>query len=126
MIKPQDFRIGNYVKTLIGYEQIEGILCDSINTYKYQNLGYEYVEQITLSEEILLKCGFIKDKESDNGFLLKVNNDWSDIYIDVMYGYCEIQVNKHSLPIPLLYVHQLQNLVFSLNQSRILLSLCNF
>lgn len=129
MIQPQELRIGNIINIKSKYKrynelfiEVESINSTEINTY-FRPYELNHCIGIPLTEEILLKCGFIKDEESDNGFFLKVNNDWSDIYIDVVYGYCEIVVNKHSLPIPLLYVHQLQNLIFSLTQKELTIQL---
>ncbi len=60
MIQASDLRIGNYVITLCGYEKITDVLRDSINTYNHKYLEYELVKPIPLTEEILLKCGFIR------------------------------------------------------------------
>ncbi|KGE14598.1 hypothetical protein [Sphingobacterium deserti] len=114
MIQANDLRIGNFVHSVeIGNEVIinsisdEGITFKNCVTFDYPT--FEDITPIPLTEEILFKCGFFYDIDSDT---YKISD-------------CTLQIDMSDFEIPdaivfgesLRYVrhlHQLQNLFFAL------------
>ena len=112
MINAKELRIGNYVHSLETGEtqKITGIteehpFFDAI-TFDYPN--YDEIEPIPLTEEWLTKLGLEKDGIWFNylfGFYsIGISNDYSGFNFSYDDGF-----------IPIKYVHELQNLVFSLS-----------
>ena len=67
-------------------------------------------EPIPLTEEWLIKFGFIKF----NGWFF-LETRFTSIYISPLTGYCSIGANEeYDFPYKVLYIHQLQNLYFAL------------
>ena len=106
-MKANELRIGNYVEVLNTEIQVIDVMCDSINTKSHENMTFDYVEPIPLTEEWLKRFGVTKDidvweltgvfwlQELEGGcFFLGCNSGWTGIEIK--------------------YVHQLQNLYFAL------------
>lgn len=110
MIKATELRLGNWVK--VG--TIESTVC-FIDKYHIQLQGNalinrpEQVEPIHLTPEILEKCGFKKDY---NGFSLvdKMSLSFA-VSKDDEYLACWLD---RALGIIIKYLHQLQNIYFSL------------
>jgi hypothetical protein len=105
MIQPQELRIGNYVFDIDGDVFQVGEILDIGVKFKKTSLSsrYEKIYPILLTEEILLKCGFLKD---DNFYHL--NNIWISNFYENYFsldGFDETKI-KH--------IHQLQNLYFDL------------
>lgn len=122
MIQPQELRIGNSVNTELGIAEVIGIYEDvvdvkgvsvidnssenkiSISTRSFDGcVEYEKIQPIPLTEEILLKFGFLKD---DNFYHL--NNIWISNFYENYFsldGFDETKIE---------FVHQLQNLYFAL------------
>jgi len=69
-------------------------------------------EPIILSEEILLKCGFVKDNEdTDNAWLkLKVDNIAFMSDESIRFSYIVVYINGKELKIDYHYLHELQQL----------------
>ena len=82
-----------------------------------QSVQFNEIEPIKLTEEILLKCGFIFDKStSDIKLFLPVLNLSLEIHATFYHGQFVIELINHLVPIvtELESIHQLQNLYFSL------------
>lgn len=127
MIQPNELRIGNYIKSDNGIicevSRIESkeftkwdsgednsILCKVVGTKDdYLNCINDNWKPIPITEEILLKCGFFYDCDSDTYKIpdCSLQIDLSDFYIP------EAVVFGESLRY-IKYLHQLQNLYFSL------------
>jgi hypothetical protein len=137
----QDLRIGNYLK-------IDGILVrvrsvysftngsfknneGTVEAYRYDSIfepkkisaGINRFEPIPLTEEWLVKFGFVKDKKHDNCCDLKLENDF---YLQgVGYGksnikYEVILTDSSDNELTLVkHVHQLQNLYFALTNQEL-------
>jgi hypothetical protein len=98
----RELRIGNYFIGPNGIEQVLRLNSTMVNSY-----GEDEITGIPLNEEWLVKMGFIRIRDypvySLNDFRIELNlveSKWkADLY-----------VNKTVI----LYVHQLQNLVFAL------------
>ena len=129
MIKPQELRIGSNVNTELGIAEVIGIYEDvvdvkgvsvidnssgnkiSISTRSFDGcVEYEKIQPIPLTEEILLKFGFEKQHNEDDFDYWFKKGFCDDILWEHSEGFC------HSLNYggDIKYVHQLQNLYFSL------------
>ena len=120
-MEAKELRIGNYImfsdNNGISYRKIS---CIKINEFGFYsdidgvNLGI--CKPIPLTEEWLLKFGFVESQDIDTIFGLKLNDFW---YIN------EFQIrNKFNailLEVELKYVHQLQNLYFALTNEELTL-----
>ena len=109
MIQPQELRIGNYVEYRIQdelderKEWLELSTIDATDLVILESGIDEDFRPIPLTEEILLKFGFLKD---DNFYHL--NNIWISNFYENYFsldGFDETKIE---------YVHQLQNLYFAL------------
>lgn len=80
-------------------------------------VGWENIKPITLTEEWLLKfCFKVRFKNEDLNkpvFLRSEKNRQIDIYPHDEYNFY-FMINEIQMSIPLLFVHQLQNLYFAL------------
>ena len=87
---------------------------------------------IELNEELLLKFGFIKD---ENGFYIKINEEWqyielndnSDETENLFVGYITSEQMEKNQQEPIFlnyinYVHELQNLYYSLTGKELVVS----
>lgn len=120
-MRANELRIGNWVNSQFGgIQQVVDVMCDGVNTLKYDGINYEFIDPIPLTEEWLLKFGFEYNDYYKN-YKIKAdiyyhsvklddgvwcyNNDYSDAGC---YFISEIE-----------YVHQLQNLYFALTQTEL-------
>jgi len=108
-MKANELRIGNWFRyqTKIGYDY------DVFDTKYIQDLvddpQYDFFEPIPLTEDILLKCGFIKDGNLyfKNGFVFRDDK--------LFYNTVELYLTIN--------LHQLQNLYFSLTNEELTIKL---
>jgi hypothetical protein len=116
MINANELRIGNWVELTHPFNTSQSIRAavkseDILNADK---IGTEF-HPIPLTPEILEKCGFEKDGE--DFFIIKIGRKSFSIYVedipDIVYS-PDIGVPHNSLNAPIDYLHQLQNLYFSL------------
>ncbi len=121
-MKANELRIGNCVKTQIhGVGAVEAISETKIlYSSNYDSLNIEYFEPIPLTEERLLRFGFIKNDWTDNGkiiyygwqngtVLLETDSNNSFFVLDGKHG--EFNNIEH--------VHQIQNLYFALTNKEL-------
>ena len=127
-MKASELRIGNLVKDIDGniFNIKQENLCDFAN-------GFIVVKPIPLTEEWLVKLGFEKLKEYDDGenIIIQygksiiVGDDTHDekLVISLPFNYCEIgdyqDDSAYILNITIDYVHQLQNLYFTLTNKEL-------
>ena len=112
-MKANELRIGNYVEVFVSFclikeEQVIDIMCDSINTKSHENMTFDYIEPIPLTEEWLNRFGFRKSGIywfDSHDELLSYSFKKNTIAIGRMGIYFENKIH---------YVHQLQNLYFAL------------
>lgn len=106
-MKANELRIGNWIKSQFGgIQQAVDVMCDGINTLKYEGINYEFIEPIPLTEEWLLKFGF--DKNQDllvRGLIMRYSFTNQTIELIRYETLIDFEI-KH--------VHQLQNLYFAL------------
>lgn len=127
----QDLRIGNLINqnntlTWVYHLDIGGKTFCKINditihkkTFIHRDSNELIFSPIPLTEEWLVKFGF--DKQENNWKKLTICNDWTNIFWESLAG-IEISVNKHSIMLPHInYVHQLQNLYFTLTNEELTL-----
>lgn len=113
MIQANELRIGNYVKFLNTEIQVTGIsnrfAATLIETKQFIDSKLFHYKPIPLTEEWLIKFGFIKDG--------KEFNKWCGDYeysFSFEYGFVFGQLVDYSHEIKIKHVHQLQNLYFAL------------
>lgn len=118
MIKPNEIRVGNYVygtsNTISTILELRIFNTELRNDVDYEDLEYEDIQPIPLTEDILLKCGFVN---SGSGYYTKsgiINNEFKTPYdIDIyLINYKEYDFETGD-DLPMLSVHQLQNYFFA-------------
>jgi hypothetical protein len=94
-----------------------GLISDHVDIYNIDDHEDDYVsikslKPIPLTEEWLLRFGFVKDSEYDNTFNLgiEVLNGFKDFTIDIRAKVLLLDC----MEIKIEYVHQLQNLYFAM------------
>lgn len=117
MIKASDYRIGNYVAHNDKPVKVLGIYKKSIlfgSEISPCRIDLEYLKPIPLTEEVLLKCGFVN---SNSGYYTKsgiINNEFKTPYdIDIYLINNKEYDFETGDDLPMLSVHQLQNYFFS-------------
>jgi hypothetical protein len=140
MIQINELRIGNFVMTNnskyrtedVGkiacitqidsertFEEIKGTVSLYLIEDKWKETYGQwliYIEPIPITEEWLLKkFGFEKSKNFESLFILSLT-EWAEIHVHLYKDDCavEISISKHSITVETYYIHQLQNLYFSL------------
>ena len=113
-MKANEFRIGNWVKR---DTQPEGFQIDAQSFFTCEKHP-DWYEPIPLTEEWLLKFGFVKgDNISCNDYFYRKVIDRNELTINPDNGICiwgeTIRDNEVSTVL-IKYVHQLQNLYFAL------------
>lgn len=137
-MKPEELRIGNYVTInnkkaysglkgipfkVVGIQKLERYSIQlSNNEYYDYNQFIEFIQPITLTEELLLKCGFEKilggigwDKFIKDGVELSFAPLVGGGYIPVY------RFNNDYIKIR--FLHQLQNLFYTLTQKELEINL---
>lgn len=128
-MKIEELRVGNYVRVkyyaydeVDTYNKITGITEEHpfVNTIVFDYLEYDEIEVIPLTEEWLLKFGFVKDNNGNYWIdlqthyleLIPSNSYWYPVYAQVpeMSSEEEQSVSLNRIK----NVHQLQNLYFTL------------
>lgn len=104
-MKAEELRIGNYV-----YD--EGDLTTYIQITSIQEDNTEWLQPIPLTEEWILKFGWYKHELIEGSFR-KEGKPYDQFQIAWRNGILTYYIVWHQL-VPLKYVHQLQNLYFSL------------
>ena len=127
-MRAQDLRIGNWVNSQFGgIQQVVDVMCDGVNTLKYEGINYEFIDPIPLTEEWLLKFGFSDITEH---CAVKVRNQ-KEFCISFFVDNCTEQQTMFvtlgskgwtfkRVGSPLYkHVHQLQNLYFALTDEEL-------
>jgi hypothetical protein len=128
-MRVEELRIGNIVKTLQGVGRVEqirhtgkhghGVVLEGV----YGGSYIEYCEGVPLTEEVLLKCGFGRDKNENYYLICPTGVATHSIYImyeiagkDIV-GYMwfgKRTENTNSIYLRAEHLHELQNLYFEL------------
>ena len=117
----QELRIGNYVQAPLGEIMQVDILGHKENTnyihaISDEGAGINGFTPITLTEEWLLKFGFVPEKMED-GFL-----SYRLKFVDISMPYFEFTYDYGTESFEVKYVHQLQNLFFALTGTELTLN----
>lgn len=118
MINANELRLGNTIEYHILYK-LDGTdewVDNTVDIVKLQYLledpNHPLYRPKVLTEECLVEFGF--EKQSNKWKRLCICNDWSYLYWENLAG-LELSVNKRSCMFPhIRYVHQLENLYFTL------------
>lgn len=124
MIDINELRIGNLVKSFRKNILVEGIGKKGIN-YSFMDEEYEYEEDelypIPITEELLLKLGFIKEEETIShdfefkkwidGYPITVS-DLSNTKDRDYYVHIDNRLYETILGADIQYLHQLQNAIY--------------
>jgi hypothetical protein len=115
MIKVNELRIGNHVLDEHGNVSIINTISYGVrisnDKYKWESKSEDQIHPIPLTDELLLECGFenyevFKNTWGYNGIELYIQD--GIIWIDLMNNSVEIN-----------YLHELQNLYFSLTKTEL-------
>jgi hypothetical protein len=115
MIKVNELRIGNHVLDEHDNISIINTISRSVrisnDKYKWESKSEDQIHPIPLTDELLLECGFenyevFKNTWGYNGIELYIQD--GIIWIDLMNNSVEIN-----------YLHELQNLYFSLTKTEL-------
>lgn len=130
-----DLRIGNILRDKISKTELKVIELTEKNIGAYVidrskfplKEGWEF-EPIPLTEEILLKCGFVKNEEHDEGGLIDFRYELNLLNKSISFTSnwniedC-IYVNITQCGVDVFYLHQLQNLYFALTGEELTVNL---
>lgn len=126
LIKPNELRVGNWVAYGDKYYQIEEILKRNDNyaiCFKdlYHGVWIEHVKPIPLTEDKFINCGFKKHKKHDWVYNF---GDYEGVQLvqSKRYG-LGYYMNEACIAFPK-YIHDLQNIFFSLHKAELEVSLC--
>lgn len=121
-MKASELRIGNYVHTINPRHNDKVLKIESIGDNESVNVFFrEYklseIEPIPLTEEILLKFGFKKEKTTYiNDYYIFINGVWNIKF--KREGYCSF-ITFGCFLTDIKYVHELQNLYFALTKEEL-------
>lgn len=118
MIQSNALRVGNYISTIypnFKYEKVTEIKGNVIYTDNIKGIAYISIKPIQLTEEILLKNSLkIGEKDYLIGDVL-----FSKFGEDLCYS----EGLGYKLSVPIIHVHQLQNIIFALTNQEITINL---
>ncbi|WP_374440455.1 hypothetical protein [Epilithonimonas sp.] len=124
-LKATELRCGNILKYLTseGDYSIMKVNWHTLKWISEDETGFNLVHSpIPLTEDILVKLGFeIRNFNNDPKkplWWLVIDNRHIDIYINNNGGYYFL-INSIQMSIPIVYVHQIQNLVFALTSEEL-------
>jgi hypothetical protein len=112
-MKANELRIGNWIMAFpISFpQQVVDVMCDSVNTENGQGMHYGEIDPIPLTEEWLLKFGFIKYIDEDKFIHKSLRySDQFKLRDDGVLVFVSSEVYITDCK----YIHQLQNLYFAL------------
>mgnify|MGYP003510914019 CR=1 FL=1 len=131
MIKPEDLRIGNWVNHHGEIITVDGI--DDIDVFnkKCGEIPLHSILPIPLTEKILLDCGFVKDGLFVGEFVYTKSKYFYSMELKLLFvitghngevlnyeGY-EVQTSDNQT----IYLHELQNLFYSLTKTELIIKL---
>ena len=125
MIKANELRISNYVEykhlnndVLYGYDTVTSIDLNgiSLSCRKYTVMTIDCIKPIPLTEELLLKCGFISWSFKRSYISIKKDTNLYTLVYDLIKSECylDLDFTFMTLDNEIKYLHQLQNLYFAL------------
>ena len=111
-----ELRIGNWVMVfpVKNPQQVCDVMFDSVNTECVFGQHYGEVDPIPLTEEWLLKFGFISNPYMDRYEIKLISSGFFHIECDKTKGILQLWCEQLPQAIFIKHVHQLQNLYFAL------------
>ena len=106
-MKANELRIGN----LVGFPSGVKYKVDMLYS-NYECL--DYWQPIPLTEEILLKCGFVSDENKEDNYFVKLKYGNFIFQSDLSVDFREVYLNINKQDIIVEYLHQLQNIYFAI------------
>lgn len=119
MVQAKELRIGNLVSDNAG-DIVPIIAISQISvTVKWEDesneLSFKHIDGVILTQEILVKCGFILDDKKDWGKLsLNGSSNFYIQYLTEIYHFYIVQFRTAGIMPHCQYLHQLQNLYYAL------------
>lgn len=122
MIQPQELRIGNYfINHKWRWEQVISI--DDNNSMSVNGLSKEMITPIAITPEILERCGFEYIDMPVNGYADDKHLCYQQIDGTIVFmPFCTDDKDCH---IHIKYLHQLQNIIYSLSGQELTLKTTN-
>ena len=124
MIKANELRIGNIINyqgvkkivNSLSSESIDVCYLANYGEFKYPNTPIEHIKPIPLTEELLLKCGFISRSFKMSDISIKKDTNLYTLVYDLIKSECylDLDFTFMTLDNEIKYLHQLQNLYFAL------------
>lgn len=111
-MEARELRIGNWVNTMKGHRQCIDVMCDCVNFEDIERDIFDNIDPIPLTEEWLVRFGIHIDGQSISlksgtiGVIQRGREGMFKYYLQSPFGMVHLDSIK--------YVHQLQNLYFSL------------
>lgn len=126
-MREQELRIGNWIIDCFDKRNGEEIQVDldflqAINNFYRSNSPYP-MKPIPLTEEWLLKFGFKEDNRFSGLRVLSL--ELEEAYVKIVYfnnRYITIEIDGNRALTEIKYVHQLQNLVFSIDGKELVIT----
>jgi hypothetical protein len=124
MVKTEEIRVGNW----ISMQYYEGTELKSIDTQVtvnnierlVNNADSMMLKGIELNKESLLKLGFDNKPKTDNLFTLEIDKMFSfEILLSIKLIFIYVGSSNYIRLDNIKYIHQLQNLIYSLTQTQI-------
>lgn len=129
-----ELRIGNFVElTCEGHEDEPDLVIWGIEDYEYYDYRMNDINPIPITEEWLVKCGFVKDSKIE--YLMgHINNTYTKSYLiigtyDNVFSPCVRMYDRddwayyEEIGENIKYLHQLQNLYFALTGEELTINL---
>lgn len=121
-IPPNELRLGNWFKWCSlasmgrGYAQIQHA--------HYIEAYAQFKEPIPLTQDILLKCGFIYD-DNEECYVLELENGtaFSHIIEGITHYWSDYEAMWVDIKQEIKYLHQLQNLIYSITGQELIVKL---
>jgi hypothetical protein len=115
MIKVNELRIGNHVLDEHGNISIINTISRSVrisnDKYEWESKSEDQIHPIQLTDELLLRCGF------ENYEVFKNTWGFNGIELYIQDGIMWVDLMNNSVEIN--YLHELQNLYFSLTKTEL-------
>jgi len=126
-MKANELRIGNWIiedETIYSYGISKTKRQISLNDFRVSDDNWsdlwDMFKPIPLTEEILLKCGFEKDKKNNSFNIYK--HKYYDLFFRIFDGGA-ISFCLNNEYVLIKYLHQLQNLYFALTNEELIVNL---
>lgn len=122
----RELMIGNYVKQKHPTKYIitaitkEGGWIELTDGFETIDSDIDNIEPIPLTEDILLKCGFVKSTMVEGCF---IHNKHERLYVSIINPIAKHFGNKNGVLVMIDYLHTLQNLYFALTNEELTIKL---